>query len=93
MMLRLGDFLSRRGDPLQLEALTGDLGLDRQVSAAEVAGPGLALAGYTGRFAANRLHVLGETEITYLNSLPPDQRKQSLGNFFSFDLPCIFVTK
>ena len=50
-MLRLRDFLSRRGDPLQLEALTGELGLDRQLPDAEVAGPGLALAGYTGRFA------------------------------------------
>src|SRR5215203_7556250 len=92
-MLRLGDFLSRRGDPLQLEALTGDLGLDRPMTAAEVAGPGLALAGYTGRFAANRLHVLGETEITYRNALPADQRRQSLTTFFGFDLPCIFVTK
>ena len=94
LMLRLGDFLSRRGDPLQLEALTGDLGLDRQMPAAEVAGPGLALAGYTGRFAANRLHVLGETEITYLDSRC---RRSSGGSrwptFFSFDLPCIFVTK
>ena len=44
-MLRLRDFLSRRGDPLQLEALTGELGLDRQLPEAEVAGPGLALAG------------------------------------------------
>jgi HPr kinase/phosphorylase len=92
-MLRLGDFLSRRGDPLQLEALTGELGLDRQMPEVEVAGPGLALAGYTGRFAPNRLHVFGETEITYLNSLSPEQRKQSLSKFFSFDLFCIFVTK
>ena len=30
LMLRLRDFLTRRGDPLQLEALTGELGLDRQ---------------------------------------------------------------
>jgi HPr kinase/phosphorylase len=92
-MLRLGDFLNRRGDPLQLEALTGDLGLDRQIPDAEVASPGLALAGYTVRFAANRLHVLGETEITYLNSLSPEQRQQTLATFFSYDLPCIFVTK
>jgi HPr kinase/phosphorylase len=92
-MLRLGDLLTRRGDPMQLEALTSDLGLDRQIPDAEVASPGLALAGYIGRFAANRLHVLGETEITYLNSLPPEQRQQSLATFFSYDLPCIFVTK
>jgi HPr kinase/phosphorylase len=92
-MLRLRDFLSRRGDPLQLEALTGELGLDRQLPDAEVAGPGLALAGYTGRFAPNRLHVFGETEITYLSSLQPERRRQALEKFFEFELPCIFVTK
>jgi HPr kinase/phosphorylase len=92
-MLRLRDFLSRRNDPLQLEALTGEVGLDRQLPDAEVAGPGLALAGYTGRFAPNRLHVFGETEITYLNALSPEQRRQSLEKFFEFELPCIFVTK
>ncbi len=92
-MLRLRDFLTRRGDPLQLEALTGELGLDRQLPDAEVASPGLALAGYTGRFAANRLHVLGETEITYLRTLPPADRRRQLEHFFTFDLPCVFVTK
>jgi len=92
-MLRLRDFLTRRGDPLQLEALTGELGLERQLPDAEVASPGLALAGYTIRFAANRLHVLGETEITYLRALSPDERRGRLQHFFTFDLPCIFVTK
>jgi HPr kinase/phosphorylase len=92
-MLRLRDFLTRRGDPLQVEALTGELGLDRQLPEAEVASPGLALAGYTGRFAPGRLHVLGETEITYLRSLAPDDRRRRLEVFFGFDLPCIFVTK
>jgi HPr kinase/phosphorylase len=57
------------------------------------AAPPLPLAGYTGRFAPNRLHVFGETEITYLNSLSPEQRRQSLEKFFEFELPCIFVTK
>jgi HPr kinase/phosphorylase len=92
-MLRLRDFLTRRGDPLQLEALTGELGLDRQLPEAEVASPGLALAGYTGRFAPGRLHVLGETEITYLRSMESNERRKRLETFFGFDLPCIFVTK
>ena len=92
-MLRLRDFLERPDDPLQLEALTGDVGLDRSVPDPEVASPGLALAGYTGRFAPQRLHVLGETEITYLTSLPAAERLRLLSNFFSFDLPCLFVTK
>ena len=59
-----------------------------------MASPGLALAGYTGRFAPNRLHVLGETEITYLNSLPRGAAAEvARAKFFGFELPCIFVTK
>lgn len=93
MTLRLRDLLTRRGDPLQLEALTGDLGLDRLVPDNEVSSPGLALAGYTARFIPERVHVLGETEITYLASLDPAARRQRLETFFAFDLPCVVVTK
>jgi HPr kinase/phosphorylase len=91
--LTLRDILARKGDPLQLEPLTGELGLDRPIPDPEVASPGLALAGYTGRFMPRRLHVLGETEISYLNSLEPGDRRGRLELFFTFDLPVIFVTK
>jgi HPr kinase/phosphorylase len=91
--LTLRDLLARRGDPLQLEPLTGELGLDRPLPDPEVASPGLALAGYTSRFMPRRLHVLGETEISYLNSLEADERRSRLEQFFSFELPAVFVTK
>src|SRR5207253_4554261 len=67
--LRVRDLLERKGDPLQLEALTGEVGLERIIPTPEASSPGLVLAGYTKRFAAHRMHVLGETEITYLASL------------------------
>jgi HPr kinase/phosphorylase len=91
--LTLREILARKGDPLQLEPLTGEVGLDRPIPDPEVASPGLALAGYTGRFMPRRLHVLGETEISYLNSLDQGERRSRLGRFFEFDLPCVFVTK
>lgn len=93
MTITLRDLLGRRGDPLQLEALTGEAGLDRPIPDPEVASPGLALAGYTSRFMPRRLHVLGETEISYLNSLPAAERGARLERFFQFDLPAVFVTK
>ena len=93
MNISLRDLLGRRGDPLQLEVLTGEVGLDRPIPNTEVASPGLMLAGYTGRFLPRRLHVLGETEITYLGSLAADERRQRLETFFSYELPCVFVTK
>jgi HPr kinase/phosphorylase len=91
--LTLRDLLSRRGDPLQLEPLTGEAGLDRPIPDPEAASPGLALAGYTSRFMPRRLHVLGETEISYLNSLEAGERLSRLTRFFEFDLPAVFVTK
>jgi len=91
--ISLRDLLARAGDPLQLEPLTGELGLDRPIPDPEVASPGLALAGFTSRFMPRRLHVLGETEITYLNSLEAHERRSRLEQFFQFDLPAIFVTK
>ena len=91
--VKVRDLLERKGDPLQLEALTGDIGLDRVMPTAEVSSPGLVLAGYTARFASTRIHVLGQTEITYLASLDPEGRRRSLETFFTFDLPCVVVTK
>ena len=93
MSLRPRDLLARRGDPLQLETLTGEPGLDRPLPDQEVGNPGLVLAGYTGRFVPARLHVLGETEITYLQSLDDEARTRSIETFMSYDLPCVFVTK
>jgi HPr kinase/phosphorylase len=90
--LRFRDFLAA-GEQLELEALTGELGLDRLVPDADIAAPGLALAGYHGRFIPDRLHVLGETEITYLASLDPAVRRASLEGFFQYDLPAVFITK
>ena len=93
MSLRPRDLLLRGGEALQLEALTGDLGLDRVLPDADLASPGLVLAGYIGRFVPDRIHVLGETEITYLASLDAEARTRSLETFFSYDLPLVVITK
>lgn len=91
--LRVRDIVERKGDPLQLELLTGDAGLDREIPNVEAASPGLVLAGFTTRFVADRIHVLGETEITFLGSLGAKDRRQALETFFSFALPCVVITK
>lgn len=93
MTLRPRDLLLRGGEGLQLESLTGDLGLDRVLPDADLASPGLVLAGYIGRFVPDRIHVLGETEITYLAALDTAARTQSLQTFFSYDLPLVIITK
>ncbi|MBI4501294.1 MAG: HPr(Ser) kinase/phosphatase [Gemmatimonadetes bacterium] len=91
--LTVRDLLAQKGESLQLEPLTGEVGLDRAITVPEVSSPGLVLAGFTRRFASKRLHALGETEISYLQSLSADARRQSLEKFLSYELPCVIVTK
>lgn len=91
--LKLRDLLAERGDPLQLETLTGDAGLDHAIPSAEASSPGLVLAGYTARFVADRLHILGETEISYLAALDAGARRRALETFFAFELPGVVITK
>ena len=91
--LTVGRLIDRTRDVLLLEHVAETGGLDREITSPHVSSPGLALAGYTDRFANHRLQVLGETEITYLTGLPDDGRRRILKDFFSFKIPCVFLTK
>jgi len=87
------ELFERLVEPLGLEDMGHGIGFDRVVPGSDISSPGLALAGYVGRFVSDRLQVLGETEITYLNSLDKGRRHEVLALFFSFPLPAVFVTK
>ena len=62
---------------------------------ADASGPGLVLAGYTGRFVESRVQVLGETEVLPLPSprSGEEERGKILRLFLSYPIPCVMVTK
>jgi HPr kinase/phosphorylase len=91
--LTVGQLLERAGDSLALGDIGDGIGLERVIPNSDISSPGLALAGYVDRFVAERLQVLGETEITYLTSLPASERTRILKGFFGFDMPAVVVTK
>lgn len=89
----VGRLFERLHDVLQLDQLGGTHGHDRVIANSDVSSPGLALAGYVGRFMAQRVQVLGETEMTYLSTLSPSERESNLTQFFAFPIPCVVITK
>ena len=91
--LTVGLLAERLRDILKLEVLGNPEGLRREVPTADASGPGMVLAGYTGRFVHQRLQVFGETEISYLRSLGPADRRAILETFFAYPIPCAMVTK
>jgi len=55
--------------------------------------PGLQFTGFYEYFAYERPQVLGKVEMTYLESLEPDARREMLKNYFSYNLPCVVVCR
>ena len=91
--LHVGAMFEQLRELLELERVPGTEGLERLVTRADATSPGLALAGFVTRFPAERLQVFGETEVTYLQSLDATTRREHLRKFFSFSIPCLFITK
>ncbi len=81
-------------DELSLELLIEQSDLSRIVTSSEINRPGLALAGFVMHYPAERVQVLGRTEIAYLNSLNEDEMKSAVMRLCSFaQTPCIVVTR
>ncbi|HSJ12937.1 MAG TPA: HPr(Ser) kinase/phosphatase [Longimicrobiales bacterium] len=80
-------------ETLQLELLTPEANLGRQIESPTVSSPGLVLTGFTDRFLTGRLQVMGETEMHYIAALPDAQRRAALEAFLKLGIPALFVTK
>lgn len=93
MSLKVADLLERKREALGLEVMAGHGGLSRKIETPEVSSPGLALSGYTDRFVATRVQVLGQTEVSYLASLDEGARRRVLDYVFGSGIPCVFITK
>lgn len=91
--LTVEELLQTKRQALSLELLTDERGLSREIPGPDISSPGLVLTGYTERFPAERMQVLGETEVAFLESLDEDRRRAAVEVFFSFNLPVVFITK
>lgn len=90
----VGTLLGARGAAggLNLDLLAGAAGLDRRVTLPHVQKTGLALAGYDAYLRPGRVLIFGESEIRFLEQLPPAARGQNLRRLCARDFPCIVVT-
>ena len=82
-----------RKEVFELTLLTHENGLKKRILNSEIHRPGLALAGFTERFANKRTQVLGETEMSFISGRGQEERRRVIENIFKFELPCIVITK
>jgi len=77
---------------LKLEIINDKASFDKKIREREVHRPGLALSGFVDVFTFNRVQVIGNTELAYLETLTSEKREASLRKVLEFDLPCIVIT-
>ena len=76
--------------PVNLKAVTGEVGLDNVITDKNLHRPQLALAGFTELFTYYRVQLFGNTEFFYLlKSLPEDERRRAFKRICDFNVPCI----
>src|SRR5882757_6807210 len=86
-------FVSDPGLAIRLRQVAGESGLERPIRHPRVQKSGLALAGHFYGVVPTRVQVLGETELSYLDSMNGEARSHSARGFFSLGLSCVVMTR
>jgi HPr kinase/phosphorylase len=86
------ELLDSMGERLVLRLVAGARGVDRAVAVPRVQQPGLALAGFLPQLHPDRIQVLGNSEIAYLQTLDPDGARRAVRGVAQARVACFVVT-
>ncbi len=88
-MINAQDFISA----LSLQVLSPTRRTHWDIHSAELNRPGLQFVGYYEHFAYDRPQVVGLTEMSYLESLSDETRRERLEAFFSYPISCVIICR
>ena len=88
-MIKAKDFIQE----LNLRVLSPSSKEEMDIHSAELNRPGLQFVGYYEHFPHDWPQVVGLTEMSYLESLSDDVRRQRLEAYFSYKIPCIIICR
>ena len=87
------ELLDDPGLELNVRLVAGSGGLHRHIKHTRIQKSGLALVGHTHGIVPTRLQILGETELSYVESLSPENQEAAANHLFSLPLACVLVTR
>jgi HPr kinase/phosphorylase len=78
---------------LNVRLVAGASGLGREVAHPRIQKSGLALVGHLHGVVPSRIQVLGETELSYAETLSEAEQQRAAEGFFSIPVACVIVTR
>jgi HPr kinase/phosphorylase len=91
--IRVGALLDDKNFDLRLTLVAGKQGLSRRIASTRIQKPGLVLAGFTEYLHGERVQIFGNTEMSFLATLPVERVRDAMRRFFEEDVSCLVVTK
>jgi len=76
-----------------LRVVAGAEGLDRPITHPRIQKSGLVFAGHLHGFVPSRVQIFGETELTYLETLSPELRRERAALLFSLEPSLVVLTR
>ena len=75
-----------------LKLVSGQEGIGRHIAVSDISRPGLEMAGYFTHYPANRVQLLGKTELSFFDMLLPHERIERMKKLFSPETPAIIIS-
>ncbi|TFD95830.1 HPr(Ser) kinase/phosphatase [Jeotgalibacillus sp. R-1-5s-1] len=76
-----------------LELVSGEEGIHRPVTTSDISRPGLEMAGYFSYYPAERIQLLGRTEMSFYELLSTDEKKDRMGQLCTDNTPGIILSR
>ncbi|TCT18766.1 Hpr(Ser) kinase/phosphatase [Melghiribacillus thermohalophilus] len=87
--VRTKDILER----FSLELVAGEAGIHREIITSDISRPGMEIAGYFKHYPAERLQLLGRTELSFFHELPQDVKTERVEQLCTDVTPGIVITR
>lgn len=80
-------------DRFELEIVAGEDGVHREIFTSDIARPGMEMAGYFKYYPAERLQLLGKTELSFFNELSHEEQEDRVTKLCTDVTPGIVITR
>ena len=80
-------------EKFDLQIISGQEGIGRYITTSDISRPGLEMAGYFTHYPANRVQLLGKTELSFFELLPEADRRDRMMQLCSQNTPAIIISR
>ncbi|MBM7704501.1 HPr(Ser) kinase/phosphatase [Metabacillus iocasae] len=80
-------------EKFNLELVSGEEGVNRPISTSDLSRPGIEMAGYFTYYPAERVQLLGKTELSFFQQLDDEQKKIRMEKLCTDITPAIIVSR